>query len=541
VITDLLDSAVDFVDASHGGSPSSEVVTWNVAGIAIGETITRTLWVNVRDDVASGTTLSNTAWVTSTQGVGDDATTTTQVTTAADLQIAKIDTADPVLAGALFTYSITVTNNGPSAASGATVADALPGELTFNAAGSSPECTASGQDVTCDIEDLSAGAEVTLTIAVRTDPALEDGTTLMNTASVSGNESDPNAGNNSAQQWTTVNREADLRITKSASADPVSAGTSFTYAIGVTNNGPSVASNVTVADTLPVGLTFNAAGSSPECWGSGQDVTCAIGGMSAGEEVTLTIAVSADASLEDGTTLTNTASVWGNENDPNEGNNWVQEWTTVNRGADLQISKNASADPVSAGASFTYAVGVINNGPSVATGIVVSDALPLELTFDAAGSSPECSAVGQDVTCTLDSLPVSGAVTLVVAVTVDSGLQEELVLSNTASVSCNESDSNDTNNSATEDILVKKNQVFLPILLKQGLTELDVFNDNTGDDVTFVVLGTPVSCVVPNNTTQFCGTFLPGTYQIRVNSACGEALFTKTYGPGPVTTRVFCK
>ncbi len=83
--------------------------------------------------------------------------------------------------------------------------------------------------------------------------------------------------------------------------------------------------------------------------------------------------------------------------------------------------------------------------------------------------------------------------------------------------------------------------MFLPILLNPAPTELSVFNDKTGDNVTFEVLGTPVSCVVPNNTTQFCGTFLPGTYQIRVKSACGEGLFTKIYNSGPVTTRVFCR
>jgi hypothetical protein len=171
----------------------------------------------------------------------------------------------------------------------------------------------------------------------------------------------------------------------------------------------------------------------------------------------------------------------------------------------------------------------------------VSDALPAGLTFDTAGSSPECSASGQDVTCTIGALSVSGEETLTIAVTVDTSLENDVVLSNTASVSGNEPDPNQDYNSATEEVTVERSKVFLPILLKPMLAELYVFNDNTGDDVTFVVLGTSVSCVVPNNTTQLCGTFLPGTYQVQVSSACGDGSFTKTYGGGPVTTRIFCR
>jgi uncharacterized repeat protein (TIGR01451 family) len=416
VITDPLGSGVSFAGASDGGSYDSGVVTWDVGMIGIGETVTRTLWVTVGSYVAGGTNLSNTAWVTSTEGIGDSDTIATKVTTAADLQIAK-----------------------------------------------------------------------------------------------------------------------------SHSGNPVVAGTSFAYYITVTNNGPSDASGVTVTDALPLGLTFNASGSSAQCSASGQNVTCYIGDLLADDEVTLTIAVSADAALAEWATLTNTASVFGAERDPDSGNDLAQEETTVVRRTDLQAAKSASRDQVEPGTSFTYSITVTNNGPSVATGIEVSDALPAGLAFDTAGSSPDCLASGQDVTCTIGALSVAGEETLTVAVTADTSLENGLMLSNTASVSGNEPDPNQDNNSATEEVIVERSRVFLPILLKPVLAELYVFNDNTGDDVTFVVLGTSVSCVVPDNTTEFCGNFLPGTYQVQVSSACGDGSFTKTYGGGPVTTRVFCR
>jgi hypothetical protein len=83
-------------------------------------------------------------------------------------------------------------------------------------------------------------------------------------------------------------------------------------------------------------------------------------------------------------------------------------------------------------------------------------------------------------------------------------------------------------------------KVYLPVLIR-SLTELSVFNDNTGGDVTFTVVEAGVSCVVPNNATQFCGSFEPGTYTVRVSSLCGDAEAVKTYESGPVITRIYCK
>ena len=45
--------------------------------------------------------------------------------------------------------------------------------------------------------------------------------------------------------------ESDLEIAKSDLSDPVTAGELLTYVISVMNNGPAVANDVTVVDTLP--------------------------------------------------------------------------------------------------------------------------------------------------------------------------------------------------------------------------------------------------------------------------------------------------
>lgn len=91
--------------------------------------------------------------------------------------------------------------------------------------------------------------------------------------------------------------------------------------------------------------------------------------------------------------------------------------------------------------------------------------------------------------------------------------------------------------------------VSLPIILKPHLTELYIWNNNTGGNLTFVVrdLATKeqtVSCVVPNNTTHLCGSFPPGTYEVQAFTLCGGAnpnpIAIKMYNSGPQTTEVYC-
>ena len=82
--------------------------------------------------------------------------------------------------------------------------------------------------------------------------------------------------------------------------------------------------------------------------------------------------------------------------------------------------------------------------------------------------------------------------------------------------------------------------IYLPLILESELTELYVFNDNTGGELTFTVVGTGVSCRVQNNATQFCGSFLPGTYTVQATAICGFSSKTKTYGSGRQTQRVTC-
>ncbi|UCD51684.1 MAG: DUF11 domain-containing protein, partial [Phycisphaerales bacterium] len=62
--------------------------------------------------------------------------------------------------------------------------------------------------------------------------------------------------------------EADLEVVKTTLPDPVDAGTTLTYTVTVTNNGPGNATGVTLTDTLPEGVIFLSASGTSQGSGS---------------------------------------------------------------------------------------------------------------------------------------------------------------------------------------------------------------------------------------------------------------------------------
>jgi uncharacterized repeat protein (TIGR01451 family)/CSLREA domain-containing protein len=116
----------------------------------------------------------------------------------ADLEISKDDSPDPVTVGDNLTYTITVTNRGPDAATNVVVTDTLPSGVTFVSA--SPGCVHAAGVVTCNLGTIAVGDSVTITIVVTvTAPG-----TISNTATVTSDTLDPNTANNSDAEPTEV-------------------------------------------------------------------------------------------------------------------------------------------------------------------------------------------------------------------------------------------------------------------------------------------------------------------------------------------------
>lgn len=163
---------------------------------------------------------------------------------------------------------------------------------------------------------------------------------------------------------------SDLRITLAASSDPIGLGNQLVYTMTVINNGPDVATGVTVTDTLAAGVTFVSA-SPVGCINAGGAVSCDLGVLANGATANVAITVSADAVG----TITNSASVAANESDPDSVNNTASVDTTI-AGAvlpDLTASITKLKAKFKKGKTqLEFRVSVLNSGigPSTATAII---------------------------------------------------------------------------------------------------------------------------------------------------------------------------
>ncbi len=117
---------------------------------------------------------------------------------------------------------------------------------------------------------------------------------------------------------------ADLVLTKADVYDPVNVGGDVAYTLTVTNNGPSIANNVVVTDTLPAGTTFKSASTNQ---GSCTGPICNLGNVAPGQTVTINLVIVAPATAG---SINNTASVVSTTSDPNNANNSGAAGTTIN-------------------------------------------------------------------------------------------------------------------------------------------------------------------------------------------------------------------
>jgi uncharacterized repeat protein (TIGR01451 family) len=334
--SDLLPPGTTFVSVVQNSGPlatcnsptpgASGTVSCGVPVLLSSESVQFTLTVSVGNMASITNTASATTDSFDTNPANNSASVTTTVTPSADLAVTKSDAPDPILAGNNITYTINVTNNGPSDSLSVTLTDSVPANTTFVSfaapagwTATMPAAGASGT-VTATTSSLIAGASATFTLVVNVSSATPVGTTITNTATATSGTSDPNSANNTANATTLVATIADLSITKTAA--PIQPGyqpnTDITYTITVTNGGPSTAAGVTVTDTIPAGMTLVSSTPSQGTCTATAPVTCAIGTLASG--ATATVTVVARTTTQTGFS-TNVATVSSTTNDPNPANN----------------------------------------------------------------------------------------------------------------------------------------------------------------------------------------------------------------------------
>lgn len=461
-VSDTLPTGLSYrtgtVRVSVAGGPANPVastlagqtITWTDltggAELADGATIVITFTADVSPMLRAQTGLANTATVSApddTDPSNNSSTDRVDVVTDTTVSITKDVEAGPWVAGTDVSYTLTVVNSGPSAASSAVVTDTLPAGLTLrSASGAGWDCTASvvgSQVATCTPSAANGLLPVGTTeidVVARIGSSVPAGTALTNTAVVGWTDTDGSHTDDDDAQ-VTVSNEADLGVKKAvlerpdssqwidaqsaADAGAVVAGEGTRYRLYVTNSGPSDAVGpIVVTDRLPAGAVF--------------DGLVTEGGLSAGWVVqsydaaanTITFAHAAGfpysasaAPLEvvysvnfaanlptGGPALENTVAIDPNtlaaNNDADAANDADPAYVLPGRAVDLSIVKAHDASVVRIGDELPFTLDVANRGPSEATGVVVTDTVPAGLTV----VSQPGDVVGQD--WTLDTVTVNG-------------------------------------------------------------------------------------------------------------------------------------
>lgn len=338
-----------------------------------------------------------------------------------DLVVNNTDSPDPVAAGGVVTYTVTVANSSfDTGATGVTTTHSVPAGATYQGfAGAGVGCAgmavgaAGPGTLTCTLPNLAANNDqVTFTIQLKT---TAQGTIALGAIAAS-IEADDDPVNNSDPESTTVNAGVNLAMNKAPAAASGASGSSFSWALSVTNNGPDAATQLVVQDPVPTGFSVTAIPAG--CTNIAGTITCDIAGPIASGATFNLGNVTGQITAAGGSTVTNTATVavspsapFGTPQDPDTSNNTAIANLTVTAGSDLRLTKARSVggSPL-VGDSFDFVLTPTYTG-DVPTSLTITDTVPANYTIGALAASQNgwtCGRAGQVVTCTKPSGGVAG-------------------------------------------------------------------------------------------------------------------------------------
>jgi len=379
------------------GSFNSATGVWTVNSVANGAAATLSLVAAVG---VAGTLINSAEISASNQTdpdstpnnniVGEDDQASVTITSAqADLSLTKTVSKSAPTLGEEITFIVTVSNAGPSTATGVRVSDPLPSGLTLVSVTASQGSVAGG---TWDVGSIANGANATLTTVARV-TSLGPKT---NTAQViAADQPDPNStpGNNvpteNDQATVTVTvASADLSLTKTPSNASPNVGANVTFTLTVRNDGPNPATGVTVREQLPAGLTFVSASSTPAAPSGGYDAIAGVwnvGSVGVNGEATLRIIATPNMAGQ----ITNVSEILTSDQpdpDSTPGNGIAGEddqatVIIIAQQANLSLAKIVDNAAPNRGQTIVYTVTLSNAGPSTATNVQVRDQVPAGMTL----------------------------------------------------------------------------------------------------------------------------------------------------------------
>ena len=354
---------------------------------------------------------------------------------------------------------------------------------------------------------------------------------------------DTDLSNNTATDTDTATPEADLTITKTDNTATYIPGTPTTYTIVVGNKGPGLVNGAAVSDVFPAGVTsvkWNAvasAGASVSSDNGTGDITGAVS-LLPGESVTYTavvqIAPSATGNLINTATVTPPIGL----KDTDLSNNTATDTDAATPEADLTITKTVDKDKPLVGSQVVFTLTATNHGPSAATGVNVTEALPGGYQFVSANPSAAYNAG----VWTIGSLAKNASVSLQITAKVNAAGD----YLNVATITGTEQDPDQSNNSA------ERPTVPVPLGSITGFVLADTNNDGIGEigipGVTLTLVDSvgspvdgdptnsgvqPITAITTDNGRYGFGNIPPGTYGVHETQPPGYLSVSDTDGGDP--------
>ena len=451
-ITDLLPAGVTYVSDDGAGAYVSGTGLWTIGTLNNGATATLNITATV-DVGTSGTTITNTITVvsadqTDSNTTADDPSEDIVVGNVADLVTGKTVNNGTPNEGDTIVYTLTLTNNGPAQATNLSITDLLPAGVTY-VSDDGAGAYVSGTGL-WTIGTLNNGATATLNITATVDVGTS-GTTITNTITVvSADQTDSNTTADDPSEDIVVGNDADLVTGKTVNNGTPNEGDTIVYTLTLTNNGPAQATNLSITDLLPAGVTYvSDDGAGAYVSGTG---LWTIGTLNNGATATLNITATVDVGTS-GTTITNTITVVSaDQTDSNTTADDPSEDIVVGNDADLVTGKTVNNGTPNEGDTIIYTLTLTNNGPAQATNLSITDQLPAGVTYvsdDGAGAYVSGTGLW-----TIGTLNNGATATLNITATVDVGTSGNTITNTITVVSADQTDSNTTADDPSEDIVV---------------------------------------------------------------------------------------
>ena len=361
VVCDLLSK--DLIYLSSTGNYDVKSGLWNIGTLEMGKSVSIDIvtLVNKTGKITNDANVSGREYDWNLSNNYDNKS--IDVDVCADLAIEKLvnDTAPKF--NSLVEWTLRVTNNGPDTATGVVVCDILPEGLisidkSFNG--------------TWNVGKLLNNQTKELTIICLVNKTGK----LVNIADIAGNEYDCNLTNNIINKSIEVASSADLFVKKYVNNTAPDFGEIIKWSVVVSNNGPDIATNVRVNDLLDDGLIFVKSSSTKGSYDAKSGIW-AIDSLAPETDETLNIYCKVNKIGK----ILNFVSVNSTQYDWNESNNHDNESVNAVKIADLSVIKLINNSNPNYNDLIKWTIIVSNNGPNMATGIIVNDLLPKSVEY----------------------------------------------------------------------------------------------------------------------------------------------------------------